>query len=211
MTTKKKTKALAKPNPNKLTIQAEEGESDERKLAQVMLSPTVPNTLAAQSFLKSLFGEVDLTEAATVMREKSIKINSGDLSDLESTLATQAVSLNAIFATLAKRSASSEYVNQMEINMRLALKAQSQCARTIEILAAVKNPPVVFAKQANIAHGHQQVNNDRQPTHAGKANSSNELLNEDSNETLDTRGTAKTIRANQELAAMESLDGSKDT
>src|SRR5690606_26950893 len=43
--------------------------------------------------------------------------------------------------------------------MRLALKAQSQCRTTLETLAAIKNPPVVFAKQANIAHGPQQVNN----------------------------------------------------
>jgi len=52
-----------------------------------------------------------------------------------------------------------EYIKAAETYMRLALKAQSQCARTIEVLAAMKNPPVVFAKQANISHGHQQVNN----------------------------------------------------
>ena len=43
--------------------------------------------------------------------------------------------------------------------MRLALKAQGQCRATVETLAAMKNPPVVFAKQANISSGPQQVNN----------------------------------------------------
>jgi hypothetical protein len=43
--------------------------------------------------------------------------------------------------------------------MRLALRAQNQCRATLETLAAIKNPPVVFAKQANIANGPQQVNN----------------------------------------------------
>jgi hypothetical protein len=43
--------------------------------------------------------------------------------------------------------------------MRLALKAQGQCRATLETLAVLKNPPTVFAKQANIAAGSQQVNN----------------------------------------------------
>jgi hypothetical protein len=46
-----------------------------------------------------------------------------------------------------------------EINMRMALRAQNQCRATLETLAAIKNPPVVFAKQANVTTGPQQVNN----------------------------------------------------
>ena len=44
---------------------------------------------------------------------------------------------------------------------RLALKAQAQCRATIETLTLIKNPTTVFASQANIAHGPQQVNNTR--------------------------------------------------
>jgi len=80
---------------------------------------------------------------------------------------------------------------------------------TIEILAAIKNPPIVYAKQANIAHGHQQINNNLSPTHAGEnINSSNELLSEVNHATLDTRGTIETSRANQELATVETIIGS---
>jgi hypothetical protein len=39
------------------------------------------------------------------------------------------------------------------------MKAQSQCRATLETLAAIKAGPVVIARQANIAHGPQQVNN----------------------------------------------------
>jgi len=46
-----------------------------------------------------------------------------------------------------------EYVDAADTDMRLALRAQSQCRATLETLAAIKNPPVVFANQANIAHG----------------------------------------------------------
>ncbi len=212
MTTKKKTKAPTKPDPHKLNLTEEKGKSTERKLAEVQLSPTILNTITAQSFLKSFVCDVDLTEAVAVMQEKSDKIIAGDLSELESTLTAQVVSLNAIFDTLARRSASSEYLNQMEINTRLALKAQAQCARTVEVLATLKNPPVIFAKQANIAHGHQQVNNGNQSTRTGKTlNSSNELLSEDSNATLDTRGTIETSGVNQDMATVETLDRGKDS
>ena len=53
-----------------------------------------------------------------------------------------------------------EHIEATEIYMRLALKAQSQCRSTLESLAKIKNPPqLAFVKQANIAHGPQQVNN----------------------------------------------------
>ena len=37
--------------------------------------------------------------------------------------------------------------------MKLALKAQNQCRMTLETLAAIKNPPVIYARQANFANG----------------------------------------------------------
>jgi hypothetical protein len=209
MTISKKPK---KQDAHTLKIQDEKDKSRARKLAEAQLSPIILNTATVQSFAKSIAGELDFTEAAGIIREKSEKIIAGDLSELESTLTAQVISLNAIFTTLAKRATACEYLNQMETNLRLALKAQAQCARSIEVLAALKNPPIVFAKQANIAHGNQQVNNGAQPaTHAGKTiNSSNELLNEADNATLDTRGTLETSRVNQELAAVETVNGSKD-
>lgn len=213
MTTKKKSQTARKPNPNNLIVTEEIGKSRERKLTETQLSPTILNALTTQSFLKSLAGEVDLTEAVEVMREKSDKILAGDLNELESTLTAQIVSLNAIFTNLARRSASKDFLNQMETMMRLALKAQAQCARTAEILAAIKNPPIVYAKQANIAQGHQQINNGvTSDAHTGKNKKlQNELLNEAGNETLDTRGTAKTGGINQEVEAVGTLNRSEDT
>jgi hypothetical protein len=43
--------------------------------------------------------------------------------------------------------------------MKLALRAQSQSRQTVEALIVAKNPPVPIAKQANIANGPRQVNN----------------------------------------------------
>lgn len=53
-------------------------------------------------------------------------------------------------------------VDQKDRFMRLGLKAQDQCRHTLETLAVMKNPPV-FARQANIANGPQQVNNGHAP------------------------------------------------
>lgn len=212
MTARKKDKQ-PEQNTETFKITNDAGKSEQRKLAEIKLSPEVLNVLAAQAFTKPMLGELDFTEAVAVMKEKSEKIIAGDLSELESTLTAQIVSLNVIFNALARRSANCEYLNQMETNLRLALKAQAQCARTAEILATIKNPPIVYAKQANIAQGHQQINNGNlSPMHAQKTeNSANELLSEDNHAALDTRGTIEASGIDKELAAVDTVDRSKDS
>lgn len=198
-----------------LTIVKEEGKSEIRQLTELQLSPFLNNALTLQVVAAGNSDKIDITEAVEVIKEKSQKIIAGDLSELEATLAAQVVTLNTIFNTLTLRSAHAmgNSLKFTETYMRLALKAQAQCARTAEILAAIKNPPIVIAKQANIAQGHQQINNGNQsPTHAGKTiNSANELLSEDSNAPLDTRGTIETGGIDKELATVETIDRSKDT
>jgi hypothetical protein len=215
MAINKKPKTPTNKDTKTLNVKLKEGENQERKFAEIKLSPTILNTVTTQAFIKPVAGDIDLEEAICVMNEKAKKVNDGDLSDLEATLTAQAVSLNSIFNAMAKRSADNmgQYLNAAESYMRLALKAQAQCTRTIEVLAVIKNPPVVFAKQANIAHGHQQVNNgDNQHTHAGKnINSQNELLSKANHATLDTRGTLEASGINQEMAAVETINRSQDT
>ena len=215
MTERNKAKASSKQNVQTLTIVKEEGKSEIRQLTELQLSPFLNNALTLQIVAAGNSDKIDFTEAVEVMKEKSQKIIAGDLSELEATLSAQVITLNTIFNTLTLRSAHAmgNSLKPAETYMRLALKAQAQCARTAEILATIKNPPIVFAKQANIVQGHQQINNGNQsPTHAGKTiNSANELLSEDSNAPLDTRGTIEAGGANQELAAVETVDRSKDT
>ena len=65
---------------------------------------------------------------------------------------------------LARRATAQEYLKTWEAYLRMAMKAQNQCRMTLETLAMIKNPPTVFAKQANINHGgQQQVNNGAAP------------------------------------------------
>lgn len=211
MATKQKNPKSRKPDSGRLIVTEEKGKSKLRKLTEVQLSPTVNNAITAQSYHKRLSVEMDLTEAFEVLQEKCEKVIAGDLNELEATLTAQIVTLNGIYTNLASRSANSDYLSQMETYMRLSLKAQSQCTRTAEVLAAIKNPPLLYAKQANIAHGHQQVNNSVSP-HAGKTkNSQNELLSEANNAALDTRGAAEAGRINQEMETVGAINRCKDS
>jgi len=74
-------------------------------------------------------------------------------------LMNQATAMQSLFTRLAERGMGCDSAPAFEVNMRMALRAQNQCRATLETLAAIKNPPVIFAKQANIANGHQQINN----------------------------------------------------
>jgi hypothetical protein len=93
-------------------------------------------------------------------------IGKGDLTRAEEMLIAQAQTLNCIFNNLAQRAAQrpngsgpNTNIHGTEIYLRLALKAQNQCRATLQAVATIKNPPIVFAQQANISNGPQQVNN----------------------------------------------------
>ena len=214
MVVKKKTSA-PKQDANVHTVKWQDGKKLEYQLAEIKLAATTSNAFTACNFLTPSFGEIQLTEAINVLSEKVSRVNAGDLSDLEATLTSQAVSLNAIFNELAKRSLlhMNEHLQATEIFMRLALKAQAQCARTIEVLATMKNPQVIFAKQANIANGNQQVNNGNLATtsshaHAGEAvNNENELLETNDGSTkLDICTTQTASGKNKTMATVDMLN-----
>ena len=87
-------------------------------------------------------------------------MNGGSLAQVEAMLMNQATALQTVFARLVERGMGCTEVAPFEANLRMGLRAQSQCRATLETLAAIKNPAwVAFVRQANIAHGPQQVNN----------------------------------------------------
>lgn len=193
---------MTSPSPaanskNTLVTKGQDDKSRERLLAELGLSPIVANTNTTRVFAKATAGELDITEAFTVMGEKASVVRAGNLAGLEDTLTAQAVALDAIFNEMARRAAVNmgEYINATEIYLRLGLKAQAQCRATVQTLFEMKNPqPVTFVKQANVANGPQQVNNGvpavGSPSRAEiPANQSNELLGLNHEQRLDT-GTA---------------------
>jgi hypothetical protein len=141
---------------NILNLQNQDAKPRARLLAELGLSAVLANTTTTRAFAKAAAGEVDITEAFAVMKEKTRAVQAGNLAGLEETLTAQAMALNAIFNEMARRTAANmgEYINAAEIYLRLGLKAQAQCRATVQTLFEMKNPqPVAFVKQANIANG----------------------------------------------------------
>ncbi|HLO75018.1 MAG TPA: hypothetical protein VK196_01005 [Magnetospirillum sp.] len=185
-------KTTAKAAPTKTTdssvvkVPAKEGQSPERQMAELALSPTLGNAYTARAFMRGTLGDIDMTESILVMRGKAKKVQSGDLSEVDATLTAQAVALDAIFTELARRAALNmgQHLEATEKYIRLALKAQAQCRATLQTLAEIKNPqPVAFVKQANIAHGPQQVNNGI--SGPGRAPAREKILDNQSNRLLE--------------------------
>lgn len=208
--TKKAAKsASAKTANDTLKIKQEGDKSKERLLTELGILPIAGNMATANTFAKGTVGELNLTESFAVMKEEVKKVQAGNLSNVEATLTAQAVTLDKIFIEMARRAAMNmgEYLPAMETYMKLALKAQTQCRTTLQTLAEIKNPqPVAFVKQANIAHGPQQVNNGVAPRAENFNNSSNELLEVNNGERLDTRTTSTTSGADQDLETVAKVN-----
>lgn len=149
-------------NPDVLKIDEDPAQTEKEQIAAMALGSVAANAITARMFAKGTFGTLDVTECVMTLKKRVDTIHGGDLKHAETTLTAQAATLDTIFNEMARRAALNmgEYLDATERYMRLALKAQGQCRATLETLAAIKNPPVIFAKQANIAHGPQQVNND---------------------------------------------------
>jgi len=150
--TRKARKPTKQPTPD--DAQARESA---QLLARMTLAPEVNAAGIADVF--NVTGKPDVSDLIGELRERGDAILRGDTKGIERMLASQAYALNAMFASLARRAKAQQNLAPYDTHMKFALRAQSQCRATLETLAAIKNPPVVFAKQANIAHGHQQVNN----------------------------------------------------
>ncbi len=203
---------------NTLRAPALAGKSRERAMAELALNPVMTNASIARTFAKDSMGTIDLTESLAVMREKVERVKAGDLSEVEATLILQAVALDTIFNNLARRAAVNigEHLNAADTYLRLALKAQGQCRATLETLAEIKNPrAVAFVKQANIAHGAQQVNNAAPPPAAASrteksANPSNELSGASYELLPDTGTSALAGRVNPQVETVGAIDRATD-
>ena len=137
-------------------------------VAKMVLLPSVNAAAVVETYSKQALGGQDLAALTAALSAGMKGVQAGDMKPAEAMLYGQAHALQAIFMNLARRAASQEYLKQWEAYLRMAMKAQNQCRMTLETLATIKNPPVVFARQANINNGgQQQVNNGTVPTNAG--------------------------------------------
>lgn len=209
-------KAKQEPDPNdrlgvrkELAISMVDPEQARRELARLLASPefVAARAVRAAEGEGGYGAQLDTPELLNCLREQAAAVNAGDLGNVERMLASQAVALQTLFVRLAERGLCQTVVPVMESLMKLSLRAQSQCRATLETLATVKNPPVVIARQANIAQ-QQQVNNHAPavPLRAREVSSAqNELLEQGAYERLEfgTQGAAS--GADSHLATLEKV------
>lgn len=203
------------------------GDTPDRFMARVAAGGVAGNARSLVVFGHGTFGELSLTDCVAALKDTARALNDGDLSAAVTMLSSQAVALNAMFGELARRSALNmgEYIDTSERYMRLALKAQGQCRATLETLAAIKNPPVLFARQANINNGgQQQVNNALGATTAMSSETStrtgareresqsapSKLLEASDVERLDSGAKGAAGATHQEMATLGALNRAKN-
>jgi len=185
-----------------IVIKQKPGERKEVAEARAILRPTVQAAITLQGF-SDAFGDVELQGLVVALTEQTKATNGGDSGRAKAMLTTQAHTLDALFHTLARRAGRNmgEYTGAANIYMKLALRAQSQCRATWEAVSAIQHPPLAnYVGQANIAHGHQQVNNavaDNKPSHTRKKKKpENELLEEKHGSEWLDKGAATTTSGN---------------
>ncbi len=173
-----------------------------------------PRAQAAITIHESVNQKVDFCCLHDELTRQVEAVNRGDMRRAEAILITQAHTLDELFNTLARSAGRQNNLKPRETYLRLAFKAQAQCRATLETLVAIKNPPVVFAKQANINQGgNQQVNNGipAPSTHAGEINGTqrNELFVEahHGSEKMDTRTAGAAIGPDQSMATVGKIHG----
>lgn len=204
MTDKKLKPASSKDNPNAIKVYCGEGEDPQLASARLLIGPHITNGHITALFGQKQFGELlPLPAVVTALTEITKRVNANNMHDVEATLMSQATTLNIIFGELSRRAAANmgEYLETSERYMRMALKAQNQCRMTLETLSNIKNPPVIYTKQANITNGPQQVNN---LAHAGEnKNQPIKILEQGHDERMDGRTQSQTSGGNSELETMD--------
>ncbi|NML94967.1 hypothetical protein [Novosphingobium olei] len=160
---------------NVLTVEQTPTETGARAMARKLLQPQLRNAATASTFAMKVLG--DDVEKPGIMdfldhvQKATVKAESGDLAIASAMLASQAVTLDAMFTELARRAAVNmgEYINAAERYGRLALKAQSNCRATLEALAKLHQPREQTVRHVHVNEGGKAVIADQFHHHAGGA------------------------------------------
>ncbi len=209
----RKRKPKEKSDEDQLVVRARPDDEPGQAVARSALRPTVQAAVTLKEYDKN-FGDLKLNHLISALVEQTEASNEGDMKRAEAMLTTQAHTLDAIFNNLASRAIRAEYLSNLDTYLKLALRAQSQCRATWEALSAIKNPPVIgYVRQANIAHGPQQVNNgtlDDMPRSREYQNSQNKLMEQKDGEWLDTGTTGTAGQADPAMATLGEVDRAED-
>lgn len=201
------------------------GETEAELKGRAVMRPALNSLLVINSFKNLVGDDIDTGVMLEALQNSMREVKNGDLASLEAMLLGQATALQSMFTSLAIRATSQERLGNYQAYMGLALKAQNQSRATISALVDLKYPrQATFVKQANIANGPQQVNNNgavgsnpdpyaQARTHAEKsAPEQNKLLEAEHGQPggrMDTRATQAAKRGYQAVEAVATVNRTK--
>jgi hypothetical protein len=190
-----------------------EGQSLEQASTEYILDPKTLGAVIIDGNNSNVSSQVDMEYAREVIGQGIEEVKKGDLSKLEEMLYSQAVALNMMFSNLSRRASLQTNVDIKATLTNLCFKAQNQSRNTIQTLINLKQPSQTsFIKQANIAHGHQQINNGvAQSSPENLSNQTNELLEVQDGKWLDRGKKAETEGVNSELETMGEIHGGENS
>lgn len=183
--------------------------------AQVALKPTLQAAATIREY-DNVVGNLELAELDDELTRQVEAVEAGAMRGVEAILVAQTMTLDSLFQSLCRRAnANRNDLNAFERLFRLALKSQSQSRATAEALGRLKNPqPVAFVRQANIAGGHQVVNNGASLScshHAQEIQiAPNELLEGMHGEWLDAGAPGKASCADPAMATLGEVNRPKE-
>ncbi len=210
-----KRKPAKKRDPNQIIAAGPPNEDEAVAIARMAIRPTVLSAVTLKDYGKG-YGNLDLSGLIDALTAQTKAVTDGDLGRGEAMLTAQAHTLDAVFNNLARRAINSEYMDNLDRYLKLALRAQSQCRATWETLTTRKNPPIMgYVGQANIAHGHQQVNNAASPADDTSRPRENvdlqsKLLEENDGERMDIGEAGAAGQTSPAMAPLGEVDRTKD-
>lgn len=114
-----------------ITIQRKEGETDNDAMARAMTNPSIGSALTIGAFTKQ-----GLETDTGALIERLDKLYRDDDFKAENMLIAQAHTLDAIFNNLAQTAALNlNNVNVFVPIMKLAIQAQNQCGKTLQVIS----------------------------------------------------------------------------
>jgi len=163
---------MVKPKANKVPVEIREGETDGHALARVSLDPLTRHANIGGAFAEQMFAghqRPSIADNVAVLGDEVTKAANGDLTLVSRILASQAVSLDAMFTDMARRSIENmgQYLNAGERYMRLALKAQSASRATLDSLAKLHQPREQTVRHVHVNDGGQAIVADQFHHHGG--------------------------------------------
>ncbi|WP_426051730.1 hypothetical protein [Brevundimonas sp. SL161] len=171
MAAKRRSVGPMRPNPA-MNVEQTTAETGAQALARCLLRPEGRHAVAASAFATPLIAineKPGIGDFIDHVKAVSDRAEAGDVAVASRMLASQALTLDAMFTELARRAAANigEHLLAADRYARLAMKAQSNCRATLEALARLHQPREQTVRHVHVNDGGQAIVADHFHHHRG--------------------------------------------